>query len=80
MNLAKSILMAGLMSFSGLAAAHGCPNEMKQIDAALQVSTVEASKLDAAKKLRAEGEAQHKAGDHDASMASLKQAKQLLGI
>jgi hypothetical protein len=37
-NLAKSILMAGLLSFSGLALAHNCPNEMRQIDAALKVS------------------------------------------
>ncbi len=80
MNLAKSILMAGLASFSGLAFAHNCPNEMKQIDAALKVSKVEASKLDEAKKLRADGEAQHAAGNHDASMASLKKAKAALGI
>ena len=80
MNLAKSILMAGLVSFSSLAFAHNCPNEMKQIDAALKVSKVEASKLDEAKKLRADGEAQHAAGNHDASMASLKKAKAALGI
>jgi hypothetical protein len=79
-NLAKSILMAGLVSFSSLAFAHNCPNEMKQIDAALKVSKVEASKLDEAKKLRADGEAQHAAGNHDASMASLKKAKAALGI
>ena len=80
MNLAKSILMAGLLSFSSLALAHNCPNEMKQIDAALKVSKLVASKLDEVKKLRADGEAQHSAGNHDASMASLKKAKSLLGI
>jgi len=79
-NLAKSILLAGLMSFSGLAAAHNCPNEMKQIDAALKVSRLDASKLNEVKKLRAEGEAQHNAGKHDESMASLKKAKSALGI
>ncbi len=79
-NLAKSILVAGLVSFSGLAFAHNCPNEMKQIDAALKVSKVEASKLDEAKKLLADGQAQHAAGNHDASMASLKKAKSVLGI
>ncbi|NBU58438.1 MAG: hypothetical protein EBS23_01415 [Betaproteobacteria bacterium] len=79
-NLAKSILLAGLVSFSGVAAAHNCPNEMKQIDAALKVSKLEASKLDEAKKLRADGEAKHSAGDHDGSMASLKKAKSVLGI
>ena len=80
MNLAKSFLMAALVSFSGAALAHNCPNEMKQIDAALKVSKVEASKLEEAKKLRAEGEAHHAAGHHDASMASLKKAKAALGI
>jgi hypothetical protein len=79
-NLAKSILLAGLVSFSGLAAAHNCPNEMKQIDAALKVSKLEASKLDEAKKLRADGETKHAAGDHDGSMAALKKAKSVLGI
>jgi len=79
-NLAKSILLAGLVSISGVAAAHNCPNEMKQIDAALKVSKVEASKLDEAKKFLADGQAQHAAGNHDASMASLKKAKAALGI
>ena len=80
MNLAKSILMAGLLAFSSLALAHNCPNEMKQIDAALKVSRLEASRLDEVKKLRADGEVQHNAGKHDESMASLKKAKSLLGI
>jgi hypothetical protein len=31
-------------------------------------------------KLRAEGEAAHKAGKHDQSMAALGEAKKLLGI
>lgn len=80
MNLAKSILLAGLVSFSGMAAAHNCPNEMKQIDAALKVAKLDASKLEEVKKLRADGEAQHNAGNHGASMASLKKAKAVLGI
>jgi Tfp pilus assembly protein FimT len=79
-NLAKSILLAGLVTFSGLAAAHNCPNEMKQIDAALKVSKLEASKLEEVKKLRADGEAKHAAGDHNGSMAVLKKAKATLGI
>lgn len=80
MNLAKSILAVGLMSISSLAMAHNCPNEMKQIDAALKVSKLEASKLEEVRKLRADGEAQHAAGNHDASMASFKKAKTTLGI
>jgi hypothetical protein len=32
------------------------------------------------KAMRAEGEAQHKAGKHDASMKALGEAKKLLGL
>jgi len=79
-NLAKSILLAGLVSFSGMAAAHNCPNEMKQIDAALKVVKLDASKLEEVKKLRADGEAAHKAGQHGESMKMLGEAKKILGL
>lgn len=75
-----SILIAGL-AFAGAAWAHNCPNEMKAIDAKL--ATKPALSKDAADKvakLRASGEAHHKAGKHDASMKDLTEAKKLLGI
>lgn len=70
-----------LLGASGLALAHNCPNEMKAIDAKLSTKPA-LSPEDTAKvnKLRAEGEAQHKAGNHDASMKSLGEAKKILGI
>lgn len=70
-----------LLGASGLALAHNCPNEMKAIDAKLSTKPT-LSPEDTAKvnKLRAEGEAQHKAGNHDASMKSLGEAKKILGI
>ncbi|REE93563.1 hypothetical protein [Cupriavidus plantarum] len=70
-----------LLAASGVALAHNCPNEMKAIDAKLATKPA-LSQEDQAKvtKLRAEGEAQHKAGNHDASMKSLGEAKKILGI
>src|SRR4051794_21284040 len=69
------------LSLAGAAWAHNCPNEMKAIDAKLSTKPA-LSKADAEKvaKLRADGEAFHKAGKHDESMAALGQAKKMLGI
>ncbi|MBP0627370.1 hypothetical protein [Cupriavidus sp. amp6] len=70
-----------LCGASGMALAHNCPNEMKAIDARLSTKPA-LSPEDAAKvaKLRADGEAYHKAGKHDESMKSLLEAKKILGI
>lgn len=77
----KRPLLIALLAFSGAAFAHNCPNEMKAIDAKLATSPKLAD-ADAAKvkKLRADGEAAHKAGKHDESMKALGEAKKLLGI
>lgn len=76
------LLIALLLSLAAASAlAHGCPNEMKAIDAKLasapKLSDADASKV---KQLRADGEALHKAGKHDDSMKALGEAKKLLGI
>ncbi|WP_137894150.1 hypothetical protein [Ramlibacter sp. 2FC] len=70
-----------LLGASGMAWAHNCPNEMKVIDAKLAAKPM-LSEADSAKvaKLRADGEAQHKAGKHDDAMKSLGEAKKILGI
>ncbi|MGH6625443.1 MAG: hypothetical protein ACRECD_02680 [Burkholderiaceae bacterium] len=70
-----------LFGAAGAALAHNCPNEMKAIDAKLATKPM-LSAENAAKvtKLRADGEAQHKAGKHDDSMKSLGEAKKILGI
>ena len=74
------VLAAGLV-LAGSAWAHNCPNEMKAIDAKLSTKPA-LSKDDADKvtKLRASGEAHHKAGKHAESMKDLGEAKKLLGI
>ena len=75
------ILAATALAFASVAWAHNCPNEMKAIDAKLatkpQMSTADMAKVT---KLRADGEAAHKAGKHDDSMKALGEAKKMLGI
>jgi hypothetical protein len=78
----RSILIAAALAFAGSAAlAHNCPNEMKAIDARLATNP-KLNETDAArvKKLRMDGEAAHKTGNHDAAMKALGDAKKLLGI
>jgi hypothetical protein len=74
-------LFIALAFAAGGALAHNCPNEMKAIDAKLatqpKLSDADAAKV---KKLRADGEAAHKAGKHDDSMKALGEAKKILAI
>lgn len=77
----KTLVLLSLAAACGLAQAHNCPNEMKAIDAKLatnpKLSDADSAKV---KKLRADGEAAHKAGKHDDSMKLLGEAKKILGI
>lgn len=57
-----------------------CPMDMSKIDEALQTASLSEADMATVKALRAEGEAQHQAGDHAASVATLAEAKGLLGI
>jgi hypothetical protein len=76
--LALATLLCSL-SF-GTFAAH-CPADMKAIDEALSTqSSLTTAQLDEVRQLRAEGEAQHKAGNHKGSMESLGKARKMLGI
>lgn len=77
----KASLLAILLCFSGAALAHNCPNEIKAIDAKLATNPMlSAADADMVKKLRADGDAFHKAGKHTESMKALGDAKKLLGI
>ncbi|MDH5540473.1 MAG: hypothetical protein OEY03_13820 [Rhizobacter sp.] len=75
-----AILGLALAFAAGAAFASSCPNEMKAVDAKLAMSP-KLSDADMAKvkKLRADGEAAHKAGKHDESMKLLGEAKKMLG-
>ena len=77
---ASLVLAAGAL-IAGTAFAHNCPNEMKAIDARLAAQPAVAKDVsDKVAKLRASGEAHHKAGRHTESMKDLGEAKKLLGI
>jgi len=73
-------LAASLALASGAALAGSCPKEMKAIDDALPTAKLDAAKMSEVKKLRADGEAEHKAGKHADSLAALGKAKTILGI
>src|SRR5688572_23689422 len=81
MMIKQALVLASLALALGAAHAHNCPNEMKAIDAKLAANPKMAdADVAKAKKLRADGEAAHKAGEHDKSMQALAEAKKLLGI
>lgn len=78
----KSIVIAvvALALGSGAALASSCPMHMKKIDEAMSSSKASAAQMTEAKKLRAEGDAHHKAGKHADSMAALMKAEGILGV
>ncbi len=77
----KLLAAAALLAASaGTWAAH-CPADMKAIDEALsKPNSLTTAQLDEVKKLRSDGEAQHKAGNHKDSMETLGKARKILGI
>ncbi len=77
----KYLIAAAALTFSSLALAHNCPNEMKAIDAKLLTNpTLAAADMSKVKSLRADGEKFHKEGKHDDSMKALGAAKKMLGM
>lgn len=79
--MVKSLLMIGLLAFMLPVQAMHCPADMKKIDAALDKKpALTAVQMEEVKKLRAEGEVQHKAGKHQESVDTLGKAMKILGI
>lgn len=77
----KMIITAGLLAFlASPVLAFQCPADMAAIDAALETATLSEEDLAKVKELRAIGEAEHAAGNHQASVDALAEAKKLLGI
>ncbi len=74
------IVAAVVAAFSTSTFANQCPTLVKKIDAA--ITTTQADDATKAKitQLRDQGQAQHDAGDHAASEASLNEALKLLGM
>jgi hypothetical protein len=77
----KLLVTTAFIMLAVPAFASQCPNIMKEIDAALESGTsISQTDLDQVMSLRAEGETQHKSGDHATSVSSLNKAKEILGI
>jgi hypothetical protein len=77
----KMMISAGFLAFlaSPVLAFH-CPADMAAIDAALVTATLSAEDLAKVQELRALGEAEHLAGNHQASVDALAEAMKLMGI
>jgi hypothetical protein len=76
----KQLLISSLvMFFATTASAHGCPGEMRTIDAKVTTAKLPAAEMSKVKALRDEGEKLHKEGKHAESMKALAEAKKLLG-
>ncbi len=75
------VTAAALMALTAPAFANHCPKDMAAIDAALAKNPkLSDAQMSQVKKLRAEGEAKHKAGDHKGSVEDLQKAEDILGI
>jgi hypothetical protein len=74
-------LATALAFASTTAFAFHCPNDMKEIDAALaKKPKLTEAQMKEVTKLRADGEAFHKAGKHQEAVDALGKAKKTLGI
>lgn len=77
----KMLITAGLLTFlASPVLAFQCPADMAAIDAALETAALSDEDLARVKELRATGETEHAAGNHQASVDALAEAKKLLGI
>jgi hypothetical protein len=78
----KQVVIAGAFALvSSAALAFHCPADMKKIDEALAKNPkLTAAQMGEVQKLRADGEASHKAGKHQDSVDTLAKAMKILGI
>ncbi len=81
MTMRKLAVLLGALFMSTSALAFHCPADMKKIDDALAKNPpLTAEQMSEVKKLRAEGEALHKAGKHQESVDTLDKAMKILGV
>lgn len=81
MKIHKLLLGALLVTASAAAFAMHCPEDMKKIDETLaKKPALSMAQMDEVKKLRADGEALHKAGKHQESVDTLGKAMKILNI
>ena len=80
MNIRPIVAAAALLASTTALAFH-CPADMKKIDEALAKGPkLSAEQMAEVKKLRADGEASHKAGKHQESVDTLAKAMKILGV
>lgn len=81
MRTIQTLLAVAALTMAGSALAFHCPADMKKIDEALaKAPKLSAEQMAEVKKLRADGEALHKAGKHQDSVNTLAKAMKLLGV
>lgn len=82
MNRFCITLLAGgvVLGLSNPAFAFRCPTEIAAIDEALQTAELSDEERQQVTELRDEGERLHNEGDHQASLDTLAEAKEILGI
>ena len=76
----QTLLAAAALFISSAALAFHCPADMKIDDALAKSPKINSEQLAEIKKLRADGEASHKAGKHQESVDTLAKAMKLLGV
>ena len=77
----RIVIAAALALASSAALAFHCPADMKKIDEALaKKPSLSAAQMSEVTKLRADGEAFHKAGKHQDSVDTLARAMKILNI
>ena len=78
----KKLVIVGAVvaMFSTSAFANQCPTMIKKIDDAMTTTQVDDATKAKVTELRDQGKAQHDAGDHAASEASLNEALKLLNM
>lgn len=76
----RHLILAAALLLATPAFAFQCPADMAAIDAALATASLSAEDLARVQELRAEGERLHAAGEHQASVDALAEARALLGI
>jgi hypothetical protein len=81
MNIRSAVVFSAMMLASASALAFHCPKDMKKIDEAMSKKpALSEMQMSEVKKLRAEGEALHKAGKHQQSVDALAKAMSILKI
>lgn len=78
----KQVFIAAVFALASSAAmAFHCPADMKKIDDALaKKPSLTSAQMSEVKKLRADGEASHKAGKHQEAVDALAKAMKILGV